>query len=140
MLHPSGLDTGRTADDPNDLSVVLRLTYGNLRILFTGDLTPSVQRRLVEDGDDLTCDILKVPHHGAPDGVDSAFAEALGAKVAVISVGTRFSSHPCPRTIDLLENYGMRTLSTLTDGAVSVVSDGDSTTVKCHSSGITETF
>jgi competence protein ComEC len=138
VLHPSGHDTCRTADDPNDLSVVMRLTYGNLRVLFTGDLTPSVQRRLVEGGCDLKCDILKVPHHGAPDAVDSAFAEALGAKVAVISVGTRFSSHPCPRTIDLLENSGMRVFSTVTDGAVAVVSDGDSTTVKCHVSGITE--
>jgi competence protein ComEC len=140
VLHPSEHDIGPVVDDPNALSVVLRLTYGNLRILLTGDLTPAVQRRLVENGDDLGCDILKVPHHGAPEGVDSVFLEALGARLAVISVGSRFSSHPCPRTIDLLESSGLRTFSTVTDGAVSVVSDGETTTVRCHASGITETF
>ncbi|MFH1312733.1 MAG: DNA internalization-related competence protein ComEC/Rec2 [Candidatus Eisenbacteria bacterium] len=140
VLHPSERDTDSVAGDPNDLSVVLRLTCGNLRVLFTGDATPAVQGRLVAGGDDLTCDILKVPHHGAPDGVDTAFADALGARVAVISVGSRFSSHPCPRTINLLENSGMRTFSTLTDGAVLVVSDGDSTTVECHASGTIEVF
>ena len=138
VLHPSKHDLDLVMDDPNALSVVLRLSYGSLDVLFTGDLTPAVQRRLVEAGDDLACDILKVPHHGAPSAVDSKFLEALGARVAVISVGSRFSSHPCPETIRQLERSGARTFSTVTDGAVTVTSDGRTTTVHSHASGITE--
>ena len=140
VLHPSKHDLDLVMDDPNALSVVLRLSYGSLDVLFTGDLTPAVQRRLVEAGDDLACDILKVPHHGASSAVDSKFLEALGARVAVISVGSRFSSHPCPETIRQLERSGARTFSTVTDGAVTVTSDGRTTTVHSHASGITEVF
>jgi competence protein ComEC len=140
VLHPSQHDIVPPVEDPNALSVVLRLSYGNLDVLLTGDLTPAVQKRLVEAGDNLRCDILKVPHHGAPCAVDSTFLEALDARLAVISVGSRFSSHPCPQTIRQLERSGARTLSTVTDGAVTVTSDGKTTTVECHASQITETF
>jgi competence protein ComEC len=123
ILHPSR-DYLTGADDPNAQSIVLRLIYKGVRVLFTGDVTPGVQRELVDLGCDLACDVLKVPHHGAPDGVDPAFAEACGAEVAVISVGSRFASHPSPGTIRLLEDFGMRVLVTRRDGAVTVTTNG----------------
>jgi competence protein ComEC len=123
VLHPSGVCLQR-ADDPNAQSIVLRLVYKEIRVLFTGDVTPGVQRELADLGCDLACDVLKVPHHGAPDGVDPAFVEACGAEVAVISVGSRFASHPSPGTIRLLEDSGMRVLVTRRDGAVTVTTEG----------------
>jgi competence protein ComEC len=122
VLHPPGV--GFQSDDPNDWSVVCRLIYEEVAVLFTGDATPGVQRRLAGAGVDLTCDVLKVPHHGAPDGVDMRFAGALGAKYSVISVGQRFASHPSPKTIALLEQYGMTTFTTDTHGAVTLTTDG----------------
>ena len=68
-------------------------------VVFKGDVTPEVQRELVGLGFDLSCDVLKVPHHGAPRGVAPTFAEACGATYGVVSVGTRFASHPSPETV-----------------------------------------
>jgi competence protein ComEC len=97
ILHPCPAYLGRT-DDPNAQSVVLRLVYGSVRVLFTGDVTPEVQLELVDLGFDLSCDVLKVPHHGAPEGVAPVFAKACDAEFGVVSVGSRFASHPCPET------------------------------------------
>jgi hypothetical protein len=55
---------------------------------------------------------------------------ATGAKYGVISVGTRFSSHPSPETIQALEAMGMEVFSTADDGAVTIVSDGRSIQVR----------
>jgi beta-lactamase superfamily II metal-dependent hydrolase len=55
---------------------------------------------------------------------------ALGAGIAVISVGTKFASHPSPATIALLEASGLKTLRTSVDGAVSLVTDGRSLELK----------
>lgn len=136
VLHPPVNARWEEGVDPNAQSIVCRLVYHNISVLLTGDLTPSVQHRLAVSNLDLSCDILKVPHHGAPEGVDSAFAGVLGARYAVISAGSRFPSHPCPETIDMLECWGMQTLTTVSDGAVTVTSDGQGFDLRCENRDI----
>ena len=52
-------------DDPNELSAVLLLRYGNATMLLTGDLPGAGQKWLVQAyGDEIHADILKIPHHG----------------------------------------------------------------------------
>jgi competence protein ComEC len=137
VFHPRADVRWEAGVDPNAQSVVCKLKYRSISILFTGDLTPSVQKALVQSDADLRCDILKVPHHGAPAGVDSAFAAVVKARYAVVSVGSRFPSHPSPETLDLLEHYGMRNLTTISDGAVTVTSDGYSLRVDTERGGVT---
>jgi competence protein ComEC len=135
VLHPSRECLDQAMEDPNALSVTFRLVYGVRCILFTGDLTPGVQRELVGLGVDLSCDVLKVPHHGAPGGVDEGFAKACEADYAVISVGSRFASHPSAGTIGLLEKTGMLVLTTRNDGAVTVRTDGKGLAVRTEVRG-----
>jgi len=130
IFHPSEAYLGEGIGDPNAQSVVLKLVYGKMEFLFTGDVTPEVQREILNLGFDLTCDVLKVPHHGAPGGVDPTYAQDCGARYAVISAGSRFASHPCPDIIELLERSGARTLVTKSDGAVTIVTDGESLRVR----------
>jgi len=132
VLHPGGaggpgLDVSRLPgerDDPNAWSMVVKATFGERSVLLTGDLTPAVQDSLVARGVDLSCDVLKVPHHGHPGETSAAFAGALGARLAVISCGTKYFAKPDSTTTVLLERAGMRVLSTRTDGAVQVSTDG----------------
>jgi competence protein ComEC len=137
VLHPGGPD-GPGVDvsslpcrgrDPNAWSLVVRVTLGSRAILTTGDLTPAAQDSLVARGVNLSCDVLKVPHHGHPGETSAGFARALGAEVAVISCGTRFFAEPDTATAGLLAALGMRVLSTRTAGAVSVVTDGEALAV-----------
>jgi competence protein ComEC len=125
VFHPSEDYLGSGVDDPNAQSVVFKLIYGKTGFLFTGDVTPEVQRELMTLGFDLTCDVLKVPHHGAPGGVDRAHAQTCGARYAVVSAGSRFASHPSPDVLRLLERSGALTLVTKDHGAVTMVTDGE---------------
>jgi competence protein ComEC len=132
VLHPGGaggpgLDVSRLPggrDNPNAWSMVIKATFGERSVLITGDLTPAVQDSLVARGVDLSCDVLKVPHHGHPGETSAVFAGALGARLAVISCGTKYFDEPDSTTAALLERAGMRVLSTRTDGAVQVSTDG----------------
>ena len=74
------------AAEPNDLSLVVRVTVRGVRMLLTGDLGAEAEARLLAAGVDLRADVLKVPHHGSGDA-DPEFLAASGARVALISVG-----------------------------------------------------
>jgi competence protein ComEC len=135
ILHPSAAYLGHGTGDPNAQSVVVRLVYGKTMFLFTGDLTPEVQQELVHAGFDLSCDVLKVPHHGAPGGLDRGFLYGCGARYAVISAGSRFASHPCPDVIGLLEGSGARTFVTKRHGAVTISGDGEDLRIRTEVQG-----
>lgn len=138
VLHPGGaggpgIDVSRLGaerEDPNAWSLTLKATVGRHSLLLTGDLTPAVQESLVARGVDLTCDVLKVPHHGHPGATCEAFARALGAGVAVISCGAKYFDEPDTSAAALLEGLGITPLSTRSDGAVRVTTDGRNLSVR----------
>jgi competence protein ComEC len=137
VLHPRGAVGTGLAADPNPTSVVLRVEMGDFALLLTGDLTPEIGQVLARDRvaadtlgavlparRDLAATVLKAPHHGAPNSIDPSFLKACGARIAVVSAGSKWASHPWPATLDMLKASGARTLVTSTDGAVSLVTDG----------------
>ncbi|HEX6179362.1 MAG TPA: MBL fold metallo-hydrolase, partial [Thermoanaerobaculia bacterium] len=96
----------------NGHSIVLKLTYGNVRFLFGADLNEESEERLVakarEEGDSLAAEILKVPHHGAEDFSTHIF-EAIRPVVSVVSSGDESASkdyiHPRAGLIGALGKY-----------------------------------
>ncbi|MBO8128982.1 MAG: DNA internalization-related competence protein ComEC/Rec2 [Peptococcaceae bacterium] len=110
-------------DNFNNNSLVLRLEYGHHTFLFTGDIEQEAQARLVLSGQDLTSDVLKVPHHGSGAFVP-VFLENVRPKIAVISVGhnNRFGL-PKASTLDKLRSIGTEIYRTDRDGAVIIKSD-----------------
>jgi competence protein ComEC len=106
--------------EPNDLSMVVRVTVRGVRILFTGDLGAEAEARIVADGTDLRADVLKVPHHGSGDA-DPDFLAASGARVALVSVGADNSyGHPTARTLRWLAQAGMTVYRTDRGGDLAV--------------------
>ena len=81
VLAPATLFTDK--DDNNSLVMMLETSQG--RMLLTGDMELPEEADLLEYDDDLHCDVLKAPNHGDDDTLSEAFAEAVSAKVCVIS-------------------------------------------------------
>ncbi len=113
---------GSLGAEPNDNSVVLRVTDGPDSILLTGDVEEAAQRRLLQRPDLLRADILKVPHHGGATNAPG-FLDAVGATTAVIGVGADNDyGHPNPDV--LADLAGARVLRTDTAGTITVAVDG----------------
>ena len=70
-------------DDNNSLVMMLETAQGNM--LLTGDMELPEEAVLLQQGDDLACAVLKAPNHGDDDTLSQAFANAVSAKVAIIS-------------------------------------------------------
>ncbi len=105
------------ADEPserrrNGASCVLRVSAGERRVLLTGDIDITRERRLVaREADDastaereaavdrppnrLQAEVIVVPHHGSKTSSSMAFVEAVAPRVAVVQSGylNRFG-HP----------------------------------------------
>lgn len=119
VLGPTVTARG-TRSDPNNSSVVLLVRTSGLRLLLTGDVEIEAQQALLRGGADVGADVLKVPHHGSAYQ-DEAFLDAVGARVAVISVGEDNSyGHPSPALLAQLRTLGMQVRRTDADGAIAV--------------------
>jgi competence protein ComEC len=124
VLWPGELISGE-GSAPNNASVVLLVEVSGVRLLLTGDVEPPAQQAMLSEGVVPRADVLKVPHHGSRFQED-AFLSAVGARVAVISVGEGNPyGHPSPELVDALTDAGMLVARTDTDGSVAVVVDGE---------------
>jgi hypothetical protein len=72
----------------NGHSIAFRLTYGNVRFNFTGDLNQESMALLRErvDAEDLEAEVVKAPHHGSAD-FDFRTLKAMRPVVSLISSG-----------------------------------------------------
>jgi len=114
----------------NDDSLVLRLKDGNETILLTGDIEKRVERALTADGEPLSADFLKVPHHGSKTSSTQDFLDAVRPRFAAISVGEGNAfGHPNAEVLDRLRQEGTRVYQTDHDGAISILTDGRQVTV-----------
>ena len=89
-LRTPGTNSLSASHTINGHSIVLRLTYGNVRLLFGADLNEESEEALLErtrnDDVSLASEILKVPHHGSAD-FSPRILEAVRAVVSVVSSG-----------------------------------------------------
>jgi competence protein ComEC len=126
VLGPLHVPTGPSstideASDPNNASIVMKLTAAGHSFLLAGDAEPEEQDDLMAAENDLSVDVLKVAHHGS-ENQDPAFIATTSALVAVISVGADNDyGHPSPVTLARLRRLGARIYRTDLDGDIAMV-------------------
>ncbi len=128
---PADLLEGSTSDVDNN-SVVLRLVYGGVSFLLTGDIHAEAEGAILSGGHDIDSTVLKVAHQGSRTSSSSAFLRKVSPAVAVISVGAdnRFG-HPHPETLRSLAQYVAPEHLWLTaeSGSIEFTTDGNDLTV-----------
>ena len=120
----------RFGDDPNTNSVALRVSYGTVSLLFTGDMGGEAEDALVRTGYPLDAQVLKVGHHGSEYSTSTAFLARVHPEAAIIEVGKDNPyGHPHQQTLQRLAGAGVTVYRTDRDGTILVRSDGTSYSV-----------
>ena len=117
FLKTPGSSSLSASHTVNGHSIVLKLTYGNVRFLFGADLNEESEESLLErarvDNISLASEILKVPHHGSSD-FSPRILEAIRPVVSVVSSGDENSAkeyiHPRSGLIGALGRYSRATV------------------------------
>ena len=128
ILSPDRCWSGTESDTNND-AIVARASVGEDSVLFATEPEEPAQQVLLDQGVDLRADVLKVPHHGAATSIQPFF-EAVGAQVAVVSVGPNTYGHPVPEILDWIRATGALVLRTDQAGTVTVTFQGGGVVVE----------
>lgn len=115
--------------DANDMSIVLRIDYGNHSFLLCGDAGEAVEKVLIKAGADLDVDVLKVAHHGSDSATNPDFVNAVSPRYAVISCSARYDN-PDEAVLNALYTVPFcDVLRTDINGDVVITTDGEQLTV-----------
>lgn len=120
----------------NEVSCVIRVSYGRHSFLLTGDLEAQGEEAMLKNGNEMGSTVLKVGHHGARKSTTPAFLQAVNPGYAVISAGSnnRFG-HPHIETLQRLTERKVAVYRTDQQGAVAFYTDGEMLTVEPYLKG-----
>lgn len=114
---------GKTYEDMNNYSAVVKITYGDTAFLFMGDAEKVIENKLKSG---LKSDVIKVGHHGSDTSTGEKFLQRVSPEVAVISVGENNDySHPHNEVVSRLKKHNINIFRTDYDGTVVIGSDGE---------------
>lgn len=118
-------------DDPNNNSIVIRMEYGKISFLFTGDIGELAETLYIQKyGDRLRSTVLKVGHHGGGGASTIPFLNCVRPEIAIISCGRNNPfGHPLEETLDRLVKIGARIFRTDRNGTITVETDGERYTI-----------
>ncbi len=119
--------------EKNDLSIILKLTYGEQDFILTGDASLKIENMLLSeygsynDGKYLQSEVLKLGHHGSKTSSFELFLRKVAPDFAVVSAGldNKFK-HPSVEVVARLEKLQLESLRTMGEGSVIFKTDGKS--------------
>lgn len=120
VIHPEKL-TG----DLNEDSISVRVTFGEISFIFTGDASRSEELQMIERTNDIQAQVLQLGHHGSNTSSDPEFIRTVNPEVAIYSAGLDNSyGHPHDEVINLLKTENIKVYGTDMDGSVVIQTDG----------------
>jgi competence protein ComEC len=132
-LHPPRPDWERRRVRNED-SLVLRIVFGQVEILLTGDAGAEFERGYDPSEPRAQLRVLKVGHHGSRTSSSAAFVEAVSPHIALVSAGHgNIFGHPAPDVLSRFEQRGTVVFRTDRDGAIIMETDGAAVDVRTWS-------
>lgn len=106
----------------NNYSTVLKVTYGDMDVIMTGDAEKEVEERILNSGEIIDSEVLKVGHHGSDTSTTNEFLHAVSPDYAFISckTGNKYK-HPSKATTQKLWAKGVRVFRTDEQGTVKAI-------------------
>ncbi len=122
------LNANEHATDNNDASIVLKVVYGNVSFLLTGDAGTTLEKEMMQN--DVSATILKAGHHGSNTSSSEEFIRAVKPEVTILSYGKDNKyGHPHAEVVDRLQAIGSNIYATADLGTIMVATDGVNYTV-----------
>ena len=116
----------------NNNSLVLKMEFGKVAFLFTGDILARSEKELIRlAGNELRSSVLFAPHHGSCSSSTESFIDRVRPAVVLISCGFQNKfGFPHPNVPERYYRYGCQVLRTDLHGAVQIVTNGQSLKVR----------
>ncbi len=126
VLHPA-----KVTGNLNDGSVSVRIAFGSVAFVLTGDAEAGAESEMLERGHNLQAQVLQLGHHGSRTSSTPAFLQAVRPQVAIYSAGAGNSyGHPHQEVIERLATMEIAVYGTDKHGTIQVVTDGNTFEVK----------
>jgi len=126
VLWPKEDLTGKTVENLNLSSMVVKVGYHNFSALLLGDLEKDSQTGMMKDQTIGKIDVIKIAHHGSANGINTELLDQTKPSLAIISVGADNKyGHPALLTITELTKRNIQIKRTDRDGTITIISDGE---------------
>lgn len=87
VLHPQYQPS--LLDNAYDVSLVLRVRYGDVSFLITGNATPEAQREILQAGVDVSATVLQLPAQARERALSADFVRMVAPSAVVVQTDTR---------------------------------------------------
>lgn len=110
-----------TKQNLNNYSTVIKVSFGDMDILMTGDAEVPVEKEILKSNIPIDCEILKLGHHGSTTSTSNEFLKAVSPDYALVScgLGNKYN-HPCEETMNKVEKANIQVYRTDESGDVIV--------------------
>lgn len=111
----------------NNYSTVLKVSFGQMDVIMTGDAETKVEKEILESGEAIDAEILKIGHHGSDTSNSEEWLDSISPQYGLISckVGNNYE-HPIKIVMQRLEDRNVEVYRTDESGTVTATITKDS--------------
>ena len=110
------------SEDENDSSIVNVMNFNDKQVCLMGDASTKTEEEIIHKYPTLSCDILKLGHHGSSTSSSKQFLDIVRPEIALISSGAyRIYHHPSEETIQKLLKRHIPYFDTKTSGDITIL-------------------
>lgn len=117
----------------NNYSIVLKVSFGQMDMIMTGDAEIEIEEKILESGVNIDAEILKLGHHGSDTSNSEAFLDAISPEYGLISsgLGNKYE-HPVKEVMERMEERNIEVFRTDESGSVVITIKTDSISFSCE--------